>query len=38
MHTLPNGVRIPTIEALNDALADGNHEFAIVLAGCFTEL
>ena len=33
MHKLPNGVRIPDINALNDALQDGNHEFAIVLSG-----
>ena len=30
---LPDGVRIPTIEALNDAIADGNDGFAIALAG-----
>ena len=33
MNKLPNGTRIPTLEALNDALADGNTEFAIVLHG-----
>ena len=33
MNQLPNGTRIPTIEALNDAIADGNTEFAIMLNG-----
>jgi len=32
-HTLPDGVRIPNIEALNDAMADGNDGYAIVLNG-----
>lgn len=31
-YNLPDGVRIPNIEALNDAIADGNTGFAIVLA------
>lgn len=33
MHKLPDGVRIPTLDALNDALDDGNHSFAIILNG-----
>lgn len=32
-HVLPNGVRIPDIAALDDAMQDGNHNFAIVLSG-----
>lgn len=30
---LPKGVEIPDIEALNEAIADGNEDFAIVLGG-----
>lgn len=33
MHKLPTGVRIPSLEALNDALDDGNHDYAILLNG-----
>lgn len=33
LYELPDGVRIPNIEALNDAIADGNEGFAIALAG-----
>lgn len=32
LYELPDGVRIPNIEALNDAIADGNNGFAIALA------
>ena len=33
MHTLPYGVRIPNLAALDDAIADGNHDYAVVLRG-----
>jgi hypothetical protein len=33
MHKLPTGVRIFSIDDLNDAIAGGNEDFAIVLAG-----
>lgn len=33
MYKLPNGVRIPSVKALKDAISDGNQEFAILLSG-----
>lgn len=34
-HRLPRGVRIPSIAALNDAIAAGNDDFALLLNGGF---
>lgn len=33
MHKLPNGVLIPNVEALKDAIKDGNTGYAILLGG-----
>lgn len=33
LYKLPDGVRITTVEALREAIADGNHGFGIALEG-----